>query len=34
MHLVINADEHIKEGKAWRESLNCYLTYEPVIAQF
>lgn len=34
MHLVVNTDEHIKERKAWREGLNCYLTYKLVIAQF
>lgn len=34
MHLVVNTDEHIKERKGWREGLNCYLTYELVIAWF
>lgn len=34
MHLVVNTDEHIKERKACREGLNCYLTYELVVAQF
>lgn len=33
MHLVVNTDEHIKERKACREGLNCYLTYELVVAQ-